>query len=242
MKGFSVVAVCLAGLVLAACHKADRPTPPPGQEDVVARIIRGCPGGLERLLPGEYYLCEGASNYWTGSYGLARENLVDAARWADKDAQYALGIFYFYGDHVPQDRAKGVAWLALAAERHRPDIESLFVAAYRSLTPDEKRQADAWWLQMKPVYGDAVAAPRAERRFDRGYQELQSASMFGGLLWISGLSPDLVQGTTLERWLKQRRDKFFEGYETHVWVGDATLVPLGSLPPPKAPPSDTAPE
>ncbi|WP_052698003.1 SEL1-like repeat protein [Luteibacter yeojuensis] len=242
MKGSAAVAVVAASVALAACHRADRPTPPPGQEVTVAHILQGCPGGLERLLPGEYYFCEGASNYWAGSYGLARTNLVDAARWADKDAQFVLGLFYFNGDHVPQDRPQGVAWLALAAERHRPDIEATFVEAYRMLTPAEKKQADAWWMQMKPLYSDAIAAPRAEKRFDRGYRELQSASLFGGMMWISGLSPDLVQGSTLQRWLKTRRDKFFEGYETHVWVGDATLVPLGSVAPPKDAPVDGAPK
>jgi hypothetical protein len=233
MNGRLIVALTLGTLALAGCNKATRPQPLPGQENEVAYMLQGCAQGLERILPGDYYFCEAGSNYWAGRFSMARDALDSAARWASKPAQHALGIMYFNGDHAPMNRPLGVAWLALAAERHEPDFEQVFVAAYQSLSPAERKQADAYWNDMKPIYADARAADRAQKRFDREMHQLETATAFGGDMYISGLTAGNVRGVTLLQRLRNEGTNYFAGYETHVWVGDAQLVPLGQVAQPK---------
>ena len=242
MKALSAI-VAAATLAMAAggVQAGERPEPLPNQDKVVAASLEPCAGGLERFLPGDYYFCSAARSYWSGHMGLARESLKTAAEWASKPAQYALGLMYFNGDRAEKNRPLGLAWLALAAERHDPAYEPAFVSAYRQVTPEELAQADAYWAEMKPKYADKVAAPRAERRFNREYQQLAWASDFGGGIFVDGLTvptsydslaPDALptqSGFSLTRLLQAQKTMFFYGYDSHVYVGDAELVPVGQL-------------
>jgi len=241
MQTLSVLTLAAALAVSAfASQAAERPVPLPDQQKKVADSLQPCPGGLERFLPGEYYFCAAARDFWSGHEGLARENLKDAARWASKPAQYALGVMYFNGDHAQKNRPLGLAWLALAAERHDPAYEPGFVSAYQHATPEEIAQANAYWQEMKPVYADAVAGPRAERQFDRAYKELAWAADFGGSVFIDGVfmptsamaSADnlpLQSGFSVGRLLQSQKAMYFYGYESHVFVGDAVLVPVSQV-------------
>lgn len=229
------VFVCMFAAGATGCVSSTRPQPLPDQTVNVADQMKRCPGGLERFLPGDYYFCEASRQFWSGSDALARENLKDAAAWASKPAQYALGIMYFNGDHAPENRPLGVAWMALAAERHDLRYEPALISAYQQLSPSEKAQADAYWNEMKPKYADKVAARRASLRFDREYQLVAWASSFGGSIFVDGMTmPEMQNGEAMlvgnamgfGRMLKTERDVYFAGYDTSVFVGDATLVPL----------------
>ncbi|MDC8015010.1 hypothetical protein [Tahibacter soli] len=69
---------------------------------------------------------------------------------------------HFKGAGVSADRARGVAWLALAAERGDPPLADALEWGYAQLTPEEVARANAIWRdELKPRYGDAVAMPRA---------------------------------------------------------------------------------
>jgi len=229
MKAMLLLTMMTATLAVAGCNKALRPKPLPGQEKEVAFMLQGCAYGLERILTGDYYYCEAGSNYWAGRYSMARDSLTSAAAWASKPAQHALGILYFNGDHTPMNRPLGVAWLALAAERHEPDYEQVFVSAYQSLSPEERKQADAYWNEMKPKYGDNYAAARAQRRFDRELNQMEAATFFGGSIYLNGVTSGPVQGVSLVQRIRNEGTNFFAGYQTHVWVGDAQLVPLSEV-------------
>lgn len=226
VKTLSVLALSLVFTASLAATAGERPQPLPDQKSEVSKSLLPCPGGLERFLPGDYYFCSAARNYWSGHDGLARESLKDAARWASKPAQYALGVMYFNGDHAEKNRPLGLAWLALAAERHDPSYEPAFVSAYKQVTPEELAQANAYWKQLKETYADKVAAPRAERRFDRAYQQIFAAVNFGGSLYIEGLTEG---GFSLGRMLQAQKTEYFYGYDSHVFVGDAELVPIGQV-------------
>jgi TPR repeat protein len=241
MKALSVLSLTAALAFTAfAAQAAERPVPLPNQQAKVADSLQPCPGGLERFLPGEYYFCAAAQEFWSGHMGLARENLKDAARWASKPAQYALGVMYFNGDHAQKNRPLGLAWLALAAERHDPAYEPAFISAYQHATPDELAQADAYWRDMKTTYADSIAAPRAGRQFDRAYKELEWAANFGGSVFIDGVfmpssaaaSADnlpLQSGFSVGRLLQAQKAMYFYGYDSHVFVGDAELVPVSQV-------------
>lgn len=237
------LSLILASTFFAGASVArDRPQPLPDQQDVVAKSLLPCPGGLERFLPGDYYFCSAARYYWSGYPGLARESLKEAAAWASKPAQYALGIMYFNGDHADRNRPLGLAWLALAAERHDPSYEPAFISAYKEVTPDEMRQADAYWAQLKAKYADDVAAKRAETRFDRAYRDVAWAANFGGSVFIDGLTvPDnsitnisrvgLQSGFSLGRFLQAQKSNYFQGYNSRVFVGEEQLVPISQVAP-----------
>ena len=240
MKSLSLLALTLMLAAPAAGFAADRPQPLPDQKDTVAKSLLPCPGGLERFLPGDYYFCSAARNYWSGNEGLAREGLKNAAAWASKPAQFALGVMYFNGDHAQKNRPLGLAWLALAAERHDPAYEPAFISAYQHVTPEELAQADGYWRELKETYADKVAAPRAERRFDREYRQIAWAVNFGGSVFIDGVTMPqsdianyqnmpLQSGFTLGRILQTQKAMYFYGYDSHVFVGDAELVPISQV-------------
>jgi TPR repeat protein len=242
MKTLSVLTITAAlGLAASASQAGTRPTPLPDQsKSTVAHALQPCPGGLERFLPGDYYFCSAAQNFWSGHPGLARESLKNAAQWASKPAQYALGIMYFNGDNAELNRPLGLAWLAIAAERHDPAYEPAFISAYQHVTPEELAQADGYWRELKETYADKVAAPRAERRFDREYRQIAWAVNFGGSVFIDGVTMPqsdianyqnmpLQSGFTLGRILQTQKAMYFYGYDSHVFVGDAELVPISQV-------------
>lgn len=241
MKALSVLTLAAALFFSAAAtHASDRPVPLPDQQAKVADSLQPCPGGLERFLPGEYYFCAAARDFWSGNEGRARENLKTAARWASKPAQYALGVMYFNGDHAQLNRPLGLAWLALAAERHDPAYEPAFISAYHQATPQELAEADAYWKDLKPVYADAIAAPRAGRQFDRAYHDVEWAANFGGSVFIDGVfmptvstptadNEPLLSGFSVGRLLQTQKAMYFYGYDSHVFVGDAELVPVSQV-------------
>jgi len=241
MKALSVLSVVVSlAMAAGAAQAGERPQPLPGQQNEVARSLMPCAGGLERFLPGDFYFCDAARQYWSGNMGLARENLKDAAAWASKPAQYALGLLYFNGDRTPKNRPLGLAWLAIAAERHDPSYEPAFISAYKQATAEELAQANAYWIDLKQKYADDVAAPRAQRRFDREYQQIAWAADFGGGVFIDGLTLPFSQsdsinnmplqsGMSLGRMLQSQKAMYFYGYDSHVYVGDAELLPLSQV-------------
>jgi TPR repeat protein len=241
MKALSVFSIAAAlGLAIGTASAGERPKPLANQEDVVAKSLTPCPGGLERFLPGDYYFCTAAQNFWSGHPGLTRESLKTAAGWASKPAQYALGLMYFNGDRAEKNRPLGLAWLAIAAERHDPAYEPAFISAYKQVSTEELAQANTYWNEMKKTYADDVAAPRAEKRFDREYQQVAWATNFGGSIFVDGLTlpaaaqqfadaPPMQTGFSLGRLLESEKAMYFYGYDSHVYVGDAQLLPVSQV-------------
>lgn len=147
-----------------------------------------CPGGLERFLPGQYYFCESVRSAQGGDFKRALWQARLAAEWGQKAAQYALGVAYFNGDIAPVDRPLGLTWLRLAAERHDPTYEAVFVSAYQKATPQERSTSTQLWERMRGTYADDVAAKRAYRRFTREMRSLQHLAAFGGSIYIDGMA------------------------------------------------------
>jgi hypothetical protein len=211
---------------------------------VVRDTVSFCPGGLERIIPGEYYFCAAVRDFGQGHNRLARERLRDAAHWASKPAQYVLGLMYFNGDEGPSNRPLGVAWLALASERHDQRFEPAFAKAYLELSPDERAQANVYWSTMKEEYSDSVAGARARRVYDSEMRNLQAASMFGGSVFIDGLTPPGLEEPTnappifatqtafsANHMISSSAEELFRGMNGTVTVGqpEMSLVPIGSV-------------
>jgi hypothetical protein len=191
----------------------------------IRETIKGCAQGLERLLPGDYYFCAAARDISRGHDSLGRERLRDAAHWASKPAQYVLGLMYYNGDEGPSNRPLGIAWLALAAERHDPRFEPAFAEAFAHATPEERAQANVYWLKMREEFGDPVAGRRARRRFLAEMRNITAISVFGGSMELNGMAP--MDQFAMTRKLNAAGDDFFRGMDGTVTVGEMTLVPIG---------------
>ena len=93
--------------------------------------INNCNRGQEQILPGDYYACEARFYFQNGHNSRGAEELEEAAYWANKDAQFALGLMYFNGDiqGIPANRPLALAWFALAAERNDFDHQRSYAIA-----------------------------------------------------------------------------------------------------------------
>jgi len=119
-----------------------------------------------RFLPGSYHFTKGNDYLRRGDPDSALHCWEIAAGWAMKDAQYNLGIAYFKGIGVAVDRPRGLAWLALAAERKDAQFTESLAAGWDQASDAEHDQANAIWRELRKRYADAVALPLAEQRFN----------------------------------------------------------------------------
>ena len=125
----------------------------------------GVSDGPSRSLPGRYF--EEKAQFY-----LKKKDYAEASRlfelsgfYADKLSQYNAGIMYYNGIGVPTDKARGVAWLGIAAQTHESLADAALQAAYAELTPDERAQSSEIFRELAATYGDAVALPRALRQY-----------------------------------------------------------------------------
>ncbi|HKE49658.1 MAG TPA: hypothetical protein VKB52_16450 [Rhodanobacteraceae bacterium] len=128
-----------------------------------------------RFLPGIYYFQKGLDYYKKGQSQAAVDAWLVSAGWAMKDAQYNLGLAYFKGGGVAADRPRGLAWLALAAERKDPTFQGSLATAWDGASEAEHQQANALWRELKKQYGDEAALPRARKRFDTEVGQLSGS-------------------------------------------------------------------
>ncbi|MGY3230457.1 hypothetical protein ACVWWJ_001941 [Luteibacter sp. HA06] len=223
----SLALFCLALSTVSAQTRADTSDDTARAE--LRKVVTGCAEGLERFLPGDYYFCAAARDMGEGHDSLSRDRLRDAAHWASKPAQYVLGLMSFHGDEVPLDRPLGIAWLALAAERHDHRFEGAFAEAYASASPEERAQANIYWRKMREEYGDRVAGRRAKRRFEGAMHDVSAMAQHGGMVEITGMGP--MDQFAFVRKMDDKSEEFFRGLDGTVTVGEGqmSLVPVGKL-------------
>lgn len=118
-----------------------------------------------RFLPGMYYFHKGCAYYSRGDSEAALSAWEIAAGWGVKDAQYDLGIAYLRGLGVPIDKPRGLAWLALSAERNDALFEETLASAWNAADDGERNRANAIWRDLKKSNADAVALRRARIRY-----------------------------------------------------------------------------
>jgi hypothetical protein len=181
------VVAAVSGFVSAAIAADARPAPLPGQSS--SFVAQPCPSGLQRLLPGQYHLCMATNAFWQGQQAQAMDELHEAAGWGSKRAQLALGVAYFNGDRVAADRALGLAWLTVAAERHTPGFDALVASARQHASPAEREQADHLVVGLRATYADDVALAKARLRFTRESAPWRNNGAFNNAnLYLAGVS------------------------------------------------------
>ncbi|HEY6940209.1 sel1 repeat family protein, partial [Dokdonella sp.] len=115
--------------------------------------------------PGEKFYFDAVRAVGKKDYRFAIDMYEVSASWAYKPAQYNLGVMYLKGEGVPVDRARAMAWFALAAERGDADYARARELLYADLDKDEFARANEIWRELKPTYGDDAALIRAKMRW-----------------------------------------------------------------------------
>ena len=115
--------------------------------------------------PGEYYFLRGARAFQKKDYEFAIQMYEVAASWAFKPAEYNLAVMYARGQGVPADLPRGMAWMALAAERNEKHYVDAREAVYAEMTKEQFEQANVIWRELKKTYSDEVALRRAKARW-----------------------------------------------------------------------------
>ena len=134
-----------------------------------------------RFLPGNYYEYKAQFYLRKSDYHEAMRLFELAGFWANKTAQYNVGVMYYNGiGNIPADRILGTAWLGIAAEQHGETADGALQAAWAQLTPEQRIDADRIFRQLDAKYGDRVAFPRAQRFFD--YERKNGAGSHVGFI------------------------------------------------------------
>ena len=205
----------------------------PSDADLVAAR---CAIGEEKFLPADYYYCLAAQSYGQHQYRYALRFFRTAASWASKPAQYVLGVMALNGDQQPVDRPLALAWFTLAAERPGSAYADDYQALLKQTTPEEQRRADALLAQMRPIYGDANAAARAQDRYQSAIAKIKNTDSYciAGM-WRWGDEPSSPQAAassdscaptpTVIAQLDKTADTVFQGWSGHVTVGPLQNVP-----------------
>jgi hypothetical protein len=147
--GRGAVIACIAGLLMFASGTV-------GALDYADRT------------PGHKLLSSALSAYEAGQYVSALRKFERAAHWADKVAQFNLGVMHLHGQGTDPDPARAWAWFELAAERAYPRMTEVAGRVWETL--DETQRTRARRIHDEELlgrYGDAVAVPRTARRMRR---------------------------------------------------------------------------
>ena len=171
--------VLLACAVVAAMPLAASAFDPMLNNGATSQMRGGQPRDSAR--PGETFFARGVTAVRKNDYDFAINMYQVSASWAYKPAQYNLGVIYTKGEGgVPEDKARGLAWLALAAERGDKDYVAARDLAYSRMTDEEYAHANEIWRELKTDYADEVALKRAKQRWVQVRNEATGSHIGGG--------------------------------------------------------------
>lgn len=160
--------------------------------------------GYSEHIPSAWEMRQGRQDYQSGNYTGAFWHYMNAAVWADKFAQYNIGVMYLRGEGVEFDPVRAWAWLELAAERGYPDMVLAADDLYRLL--DEEQQREGRRIledDLLPDYGDAVRIKATARRMERERRQA-TGTRTGSKAALSALR--IIDGSGITR----RGDEFYD--------------------------------
>jgi len=149
--------------------------------------------------PGEYYFQLGVNAFYKKDYAHAVTMYKVAASWAYKPAEFNLGLMYFKGEGVPQDRALGAAWMVLAAERPGSKYAHTRDVMITALNETEFAHTTALWNDLKPTYGDEVALHRAKTRWAQVKSSMTGSRVGDGAVYLTVGAGNGVQGPPVQQ-------------------------------------------
>src|SRR6056297_811538 len=153
--------------------------------------------------PGTQFLERGNMFFRQGDYEAAVGNYRLAAHWADKLAQFNLGMMYVNGDGVDRDPLLGWAWIKLSAERGYPKNAAVAADIWNQFTDDHRKVAkEILEKELKPRYGDEVAIPRTANDMKRTLARDTSGGSRVGVnraVYVTGRNGGFVSGNQFFR-------------------------------------------
>ena len=171
--------------------------------------------------PGEYYFLLAVHAYGKKDFAFAIQMYEVAAAWAYKPAEYNLAIMYARGQGVPVDLPRGLAWMALAAERKDKRYVDAREVIYAELTKEQFEQANGIWRELKKTYGDEVALRRAKARWAQ-VRASMTGSRVGSVGTLSVGMPNANMGDPSN----QKNQK--TGHNVHTSAGTAAEITGGN--------------
>lgn len=210
------------------------------------------------FFPGRYFEHKAQFYLKNKDYHAALTMFELSAFWADKIAQYNVGLMYFNGIGVAADKPRGVAWLHVAAEAHEDLAERALRLADADLTAEQRAEADAMWRQLDAEYGDSVTLPRALNQYHQDLADITGSHLgvVGNLsiLEVGGDGDGLPEiGAVYVRRQSKEMDALIGKITGHVTVGavqplkvaadaraNASTTPLAT--PPQTPSAQPVPE
>ncbi len=179
-----------------------------------------------RFLPGKYFEYKAQFYLKNRDYRAALEMFELAGYWANKIAQYNVGIMYFNGiGSLPVDKVRGVAWLGIAAEQHGELADAALQAAYAQLTPEQRVDADGIFRSLDEKYGDAVTLRRALNRYEDERRNVTGSRVgFVGNMTVYNSDGSFQSGNSYYADQKKEFDDYINASFGHVDVGE--LKPL----------------
>jgi hypothetical protein len=155
--------------------------------------------------PGARLVAEGKRSFEAGQYASALSKYEAAARWADKFAQFNIGVMHLQGKGTDFDPARALAWFQLAAERDYPMMVTMVEDLEDMVDDATKRKAERIRVdELEPVFGDDVAIERTQRRMQRDRRLATGSRLgFAGFLRVidsNGFSRDGAEFYAEEKW------------------------------------------
>lgn len=143
------------------------PFGPARAAETPANSFASDPSITSKYLPGKYYEQRAQDAVKRKNFRQALEMYQKAGYWANKIAQYNVGMLYLNGaEGVPADRVRGTAWLGIAGQTHQPYVDQALADAYASLNAEQRAAAGAIWQELKVDYSDKITLDRASKRFN----------------------------------------------------------------------------
>ncbi len=120
------------------------------------------------MAPARADLQDGVAAYERGDYATALREWRPFARQGDADAQFNLGIMYYFGQGVLQDYAEAVKWYRLAAEQGYADAQNNLGLKYDlgQGVPQDYVQAHLWY-NLAAAQGNELASKNRDIVADR---------------------------------------------------------------------------
>lgn len=201
------------------------PSPPPSGANL---FISDEPPS--NFFPGKYFENKGQFYLRKKDYHTALKMFELSGFWANKIAQYNVGIMYFNGIGIPVDRSRGVAWLRIAAQAHDDLADNVLQLATATLSADELAEVDQLTPELNAKYGDQVAVARALHHYSLALKSTTGSHLgFIGNLSVSEASETGAQaqnGATYYASLNTQRDKLLNRITGHVTVGKVQALPV----------------
>lgn len=148
--------------------------------------------------PGTQFLERGNFFFEQGDYAAAAGYYRLAAHWADKLAQFNLGLLYVNGDGVERDPLRGWAWIRLAAERGYPKFVRVANDIWTRFEPGHREAARSILEdELEPKYGDEVAIERTAREMIRDRERAVAGGSRVGVnrtRYVTGRGGEWVRG------------------------------------------------